>query len=108
MKRQNQFFALIKLRELSPALRRTLRRISAWLPGLVSLACAALLLGPLLTLAQNDKQVWVQRFGSTFGSKDLAYSIARDPAGNAIVAGNSDEGGLGLGILVIKYSAAGE
>src|SRR5437764_4529978 len=68
---------------------------------------AILLLGPLLAQAQNDKQVWAQRFGSTFGSKDLAYSITRDFAGNAIVAGHSDEGGLGLGMVVVKYSAAG-
>ena len=38
----------------------------------------------------------------------MARSIATDSAGNAIVAGDSDEGGLGLGILVIKYSPAGE
>jgi hypothetical protein len=99
---------LMKLRERSTTLRRTLRRVSALLPRLVSLACAVLLLGPLLVLAQSDKQVWVQRFGTTYGSKELARSIARDSAGNVVVAGDSDEGGLGSAILVIKYSPAGQ
>jgi len=66
------------------------------------------LLCPLLTLAQNDKQAWVQRFGTIFGSKELARSIARDSAGNVVVAGDTDEGGLGSGILIIKYSSTGE
>src|ERR1043166_6656933 len=57
-------------------------------------------------VAQTDQQVWVQRFGTTFGSKDLAYSIATDSAGNVVVAGDTDEGGSG--ILVIKYSATGQ
>src|SRR5438105_5546601 len=104
---QNRFtnpLMLMKFGELSFSLRRMLGCVSAWLPTLVSLACVALLFGPLLTLAQNDKQVWVQRFGTTFGSSELAHSIARDSAGNAVVAGDTDEGGLGSGILVIKYS----
>lgn len=73
------------------------------------LIATVFLLGPLLALAQNDKQVWVQRFSTTFGSsRDLAYSIARDSAGNAVVAGDSDEQASGYGILVIKYSGAGQ
>ncbi|HMJ89504.1 MAG TPA: FG-GAP-like repeat-containing protein [Candidatus Acidoferrum sp.] len=62
-----------------------------------------LLLGQVFVLAQNDKQVWAQRFGTTGGSStDVAYNLATDSAGNVIVVGDNG------GILVVKYSSAGE
>src|SRR6185436_7320542 len=54
------------------------------------------LLVPLLSLAQNDKQVWVQRFGSATPS-----AVAVDSSGNIIVTGG------GTDYATIKYSPFG-
>ena len=74
--------------------------------ALLALTTISCLFPPSATLAQTDKQVWRQQFGTAFGSSELARCIVTDPAGNTIVAGESDEGGWS--ILVIKYSATGQ
>ena len=54
-------------------------------------------------------EVWVRRYTSQeVGSGDYAWKVASDSEGNAIVAGESDNGTTGRDILVIKYSESGQ
>jgi len=60
------------------------------------LTTTLLLLNRLLTLEQNDKQVWMQRFGAAAPS-----AVAVDSSGNIIVTG----GGLDYADQILAFPA---
>jgi hypothetical protein len=57
--------------------------------------------------AQTSVQAWVKRYSHTADSRDYAEKVVTDNAGNAIVAGSTDDGISGGDFLIIKYSGAG-
>src|SRR5437660_3729635 len=72
-----------------------------------------LLLAAGSLVAQTDKQVWVQRFGSTFGSSELARSIARVWTNRYYgPLGHADEGRAiavtGVGQVVVLCASSGD
>jgi hypothetical protein len=62
----------------------------------------------IVTQAQTATEAWVRRYNSPeAGSQDYTFKVVTDTAGNAIVAGYTDDGYTGRDMLVTKYSGAG-
>src|SRR5690348_558265 len=61
----------------------------------------------LTVRAQTAIQAWAARYSNLVDSNDQASRAVTDSSGNVIVAGFSDDGVAGSGLLIIKYSNAG-
>src|SRR5215467_11569209 len=55
----------------------------------------------------RSAEAWVQRYGNTAVSDDVATRVVIDKAGNVIVTGYSDGGPGSFDYATIKYSGAG-
>ena len=71
------------------------------------LACAILMLSPLVTAAQPLARQWVQRYNGPSNGYDYAGPMTIDNSGNVYVAGQSDGVGTSNDIAVIKYNSSG-
>ena len=78
------------------------------LSSLTRMLLAFLWLASLSTApAQTAVEAWVRRYDSQVDANDGGTKVVTDTAGNAIVAGYTDDLAKGQAFLIIKYSAIG-